>query len=92
MLHITAILEDTQIVLTYDQKDQKWRGSIADGMTGRQVEVKMSSTEISSLFAVALHPDGEPVAVEDQYNLLKAFLKKYGMERGGENVACRPIP
>lgn len=94
MLHITAILEDNQIVLK-QTSENLWTGTIADGLTGTEMEIEASGEVVSAIFALALHTDGVPVDDETTtklYAIVEPWCKANGMQDGGPNVKLRPIP
>ncbi len=66
MIHLDITLEDSRLQATYNQDGQdnkgSWNCKFIDNFTGKEQEKTISTESLMSVLALAVHPDGEPVA------------------------------
>jgi hypothetical protein len=84
MFHIDATFEDTRIIAT-SLEGHDYTVLIADNLSGQTGELKLTSKQLSMIFAINLDIDGTPAGYEEFYKQLEPLFE-------GTPKELRPIP
>lgn len=83
MFHFDVTMEDCRLIA--DGNGYSYVARFYDNLSGQSVERIISAEQLSSILAIAIHPNGQPQGYEDMYWDLEPVFKDMPKE-------CRFIP